>query len=127
MTGQGFAVRGAVAAAVYNSVSRDLRARLNAGGGVPAWAVPVLQGLAVAAEFVPEPELMSVMGRGVATMDVSPMVTVKVAALQVHRTERHVRRLCSSGAVIARRAGERTWLVDLASLQNVIGRSNVEG
>lgn len=120
----GVLLRGDVAAAVFRSVTRDLTLQVRNGRVLPSWPEPVLRALAEAAGLVPDPRLMSAIGSATARMDVSPMVTVKVAALQVRRTERHVRRLCSEGRVIARRLGERSWLVDVASLQNVIGRAS---
>lgn len=125
MSGLEELLRGRVAYGVMIATLRHLTQQLKTNGEpIPVWAKPVLEALSVAAGVPLSPAVMSVVGRPVERMDSSPMVTVKVAALQVHRTERHVRRLCSEGRVIARRLGERTWLVDVTSIQNVIGRSN---
>ncbi|MEO5313184.1 helix-turn-helix domain-containing protein [Pseudarthrobacter sp. CC12] len=42
------------------------------------------------------------------------------AAARTGMSERHIRRLASTGRVVARRVGRRNWVVDIDSLENVL-------
>lgn len=118
-------LRGEPAHAVLRALVRDLTAQTTNGKAVPPWAQPVCEALARAAE-VPAPD-MSATGHAfgsVLGMGSSPgLVPVSEAARLVGRGERHVRRLAASGRVVHQRVGERTLLVDVESLRNVLGRT----
>jgi hypothetical protein len=91
------------------------------GAGVQLWALPVYRALqeASGADLAPA-AVASVIGRAPARMRATNWLGVMEAAARTGRSERQVRRLASSGRVIAKRIGHRSWLVDIESLENVL-------
>jgi hypothetical protein len=114
-------LRGSVAQGALVALLRDLtsQARVN-GRAVPVWATPVCEALAIAAGVELPASAASVIGRQIATIDLSEWVSVKVAAARVGRSERQIRRLAADGHVIAHRFGSRAWQIDFGSLKGVL-------
>lgn len=91
------------------------------GVGVQVWALPIYRALQEASGVDLAPAAVaSVIGRAPVRMRATNWVGVMEAATRTGRSERHVRRLASSGRVIAKRIGNRSWLVDIESLENVL-------
>jgi hypothetical protein len=110
------------ASAVLRALLRDLRIQVRNGRPVPSWAHDVLVELAALAE-VESPAI------GTAPEIVSPsdsrsrLVSVREASDAVDRSEEYVRRLVRTHRVRGERVGARTWLIDLDSLEGVIGNA----
>ena len=121
-------LHGEVAEQLLRSLLRDTTVQVRRNGAtVPEWLAPVCEALQAAAACEPPPalnSLMSATGHAPGTVSrVGQELPIREAAEHVGRSERHVRRLCESGRVRASRIGNRVWLVDLESLQNVLGRA----
>lgn len=119
-------LQGPVANAVLGAVIRDLTRHVRSNGGrVPAWARPVCEALAVAAEVTPIalPRSVSAIGPVPGTLASAQWVTVGLAADLTGCSERHIRRLAASGQVVARRVGARSWLIDADSVLSVLRRT----
>ena len=117
-------LRGPIAQGVLRSLMRDQERQMRENGaGVAVWALPVYRALqeAAGAELAPS-AVASVIGRAPARMSATNWVGVMEAATRTGRSERQIRRLASSGRVIAKRLGHRSWAIDLSSLENVLGR-----
>lgn len=115
-------LRGPIALGVLRSLIRDQERQMRENGAaVQVWALPVYRALqeASGAELVPA-AVASVIGRAPARMRATNWVGVMEAATRTGRSERQVRRLASSGRVIAKRIGHRSWLIDIESLENVL-------
>jgi hypothetical protein len=105
---------------------KDLRQRTQNGLAWPEFGRAVVEVLAAAAA-VPAPPNLPMSDNGHAFERMSPagrMVSVAAAAEHVGKSERHIRRLVSSGQVRGRRVGQRTHLVDLESLRTVLRRAS---
>ena len=118
-------LRGEVANDVLAAVIRELTRHRTNGGALPAWAQPVCEALAAAADVdpIPLPRNVSDVGRGLAMLSSTRWVTAGEAADLTGCSERHVRRLAASGQVVARRVGARSWLIDQDSITNVLRRT----
>lgn len=91
------------------------------GAGVAVWALPVYKALQEASGAdLDRAAAASVIGPRLAKVESTNWVGVMDAATRTGRSERQVRRLASSGRVIAKRIGNRSWLVDIESLENVL-------
>lgn len=115
-------ITGPVADAVLRALMRDQaqQGRVN-GAGVPRWALPVYKALQDAAgRDLSRPALMAVKGPPIGRLSSSSWLGVMDAAARTGMSERHIRRLASSGRVVARRVGRRNWVVDIDSLENVL-------
>ena len=66
--------------------------------------------------------VVSVIGRAPANVGSTSWLGVMDAAARTGLSERQIRRMASSGRVIAKRIGKRSWLVDIESLENVLRR-----
>ena len=117
-------VRGPIAAAVLRSLMRDqMRQMRENGAGVQTWTLPVFKALQEASGVATErTALVSVTGRGIGRLNSSSWVGVMEAATRTQRSERQIRRLAASGRVIAKRLGNRSRLIDIESLENVLRR-----
>lgn len=113
---------GDVANGVMRSLLRDWTVRLKQNGvPMPWYAKPVLEALA---ERVNVALPASAIGRPAARVEVTNWISVRKAAEAVGRSERQITRLARSGKIRAQRVNERSWLVDLDSLKNVMERRN---
>ena len=117
-------IRGPVAAAVLRALMRDAESQMRTNGAaVPVWALPVYRALQEASEApIGRPALVAVIGHRSVKLTASSWVSVTEASTQTGLSERHVRRLAQTGAVIARRIGRRPWAIDLESLENTLRR-----
>ena len=115
-------IRGQVAAAVLRSLMRDQERQLRLNGtGIQRWTLPVSQALHEAAgRELSTPARVAYIGPPVGKLSSSSWLGVMDAAARTGMSERHVRRLASSGRVVAHRVGRRTWVVDIESLENVL-------
>jgi hypothetical protein len=115
-------VRGPIAAGVLRALIRDQERQMRENGaGIQVWALPVYRALqeASGADLGPT-AVVAAIGRPQARISATNWVGVMEAAARTGRSERQIRRLASSGRVIARRIGHRSWTIDLESLENVL-------
>ncbi|MFF2296974.1 hypothetical protein [Arthrobacter sp. NPDC058127] len=115
-------LRGPIAQGVLRSLMRDVERQMREqGASVPVWALPVYKALQEASGAdLDRTVVASVIGPRLAKVESTNWVGVMDAATRTGRSERQVRRLASSGRVIAKRIGHRSWLVDIDSLENVL-------
>jgi hypothetical protein len=107
---------------VLRSLIRDQERQIRENGAsVQVWALPVYRALQEASgtDLLPT-AIVAAIGRPPARMSATNWVGVMEAATRTGRSERQIRRLASSGRVIARRIGHRSWTIDLESLENVL-------
>lgn len=101
-------------------VLRGLRERRTAGLPIPAWGVDMARDLSAAAGVEPP---SAARGTAPGTLEaVNQYVTTTAAATAAGVSAGYVRRLARTGRVRARQVG-RDWLVDPASLTNVLRRT----
>lgn len=118
-------LRGPIALGVLRALMRDQERQMRVNGAsVARWTLPVYNALEQAAGAEPDTvTFRAVFGRRQASSESTTWVGVAEAAATCGRSERHVRRLASSGSVRAKRVGLRSWLVDIDSLKNVLRRT----
>lgn len=120
-TGEALPLTSTSADWLYRAMMRDLRLQTRNGLAMPPFAEEVLRWLAGLADR-PEPTMSSTR-QAIAILvpgGHDTYVSVAEAADLVGVTGRTVQRLARSGEIRARRLGNRTWLVDIGSLQNVL-------
>jgi hypothetical protein len=115
-------ISGPVAVAVLRSLMRDQERQMRVNGvGVQQWTLPVYRALQDAAgRQLPVSARVAYIGPPVGKLSSSSWLGVMDAAARTGMSERHIRRLASSGRVVARRVGRRNWVVDIDSLENVL-------
>ena len=114
-------ISGPVAAEVLRSLMRDQERQMRVNGaGVQRWTLPVYKALQQASgRELSAVARVSFIGPRVDTLAASSWLGVMDAAARTGMSGRHIRRLASSGRVMARRLG-RNWVVDIDSLENVL-------
>ncbi|MFI6331906.1 helix-turn-helix domain-containing protein [Micromonospora chersina] len=105
-----------LAGAVRRILVRDLAQHVRADGGAPTAGVRALLYALARAEH--DHDQAADRFATETTEAAGPMVEISTddAAALLECSPQHVRRLCRSGGVSARRAGRRAWLIDAADL-----------
>ena len=115
-------ITGPVAVAVLRSLMRDQERQMRVNGvGVQRWTLPVYRALQDAAgQQLSGSARVAFIGRAAESVGSAQWLGVMDAAARTGMSERHIRRLASTGRVVARRVGRRNWVVDIDSLENVL-------
>jgi len=116
-------LQGAVASEVGRALIRDALRRSRNGHPTAHWLQPVLEALEQTDAAASIASILAASGHPLVRVEAHE-ISVSEAARLAGLSERTVRRMAETKAILARRVGLRTWLLDRDSFMNVTKRRN---